>query len=202
MSIPGISGLGNLSSVESLLSTVLQSTGLVSNSSSTAATSTAQALDKSKLSPFASLVSQLQTLQQNNPSEYQQVTQQIATNLSSAAQSAQASGNTTLANQLSQLATDFQNASSSGQLPNLQDLANATSGHHHHHGHPASAESTSSSSDASTTDANSSSSSSSVLQQLLASMQSSATQNQSQSLNAMSIIENTLSSAGINISNS
>ena len=70
-------------------------------------------------------MSTLQQLQQSDPTKYQQVTQQIATNLQSAAQTAQAEGNTTAANQLNQLATDFTNASQSGQLPNVQDLAQA-----------------------------------------------------------------------------
>ncbi len=77
----------------------------------------------------------LQQLQQSNPTNYQQVTQQIATNLQAAAQTAQSEGNTTAANQLNQLATDFTNASTSGQLPNIQDLAQAMGGHHHHHHH-------------------------------------------------------------------
>lgn len=195
MSITGISASSNISSVESLLNTVLQGTG--SATASSAGTS-----DNAQLSPFAKLVSTLQALQQTNPSEYQQLTQQIATNLNAAAQSAQASGNTNLANQLSQLGTDFQNASTTGQLPNLQDLASATSSHHHH-AHAGAAHSCSGASD--TSDANAASasngSSSNALQQLLASFQT-ATQNQSQSLNPLSIIANTLSSARITISNS
>src|SRR5579864_7691526 len=72
---------------------------------------------------------------------YQQVTQQIATNLQNAAQTAQANGNSTAANQINQLAKDFTSASASGQLPNIQDLAQAIGGghHHHHHAHAASA---------------------------------------------------------------
>src|ERR1019366_2800930 len=44
-------------------------------------------------------------------------------------------GNTTAATQLNQLATDFTSASKSGQLPSVQDLAQAVGGHHHHHHH-------------------------------------------------------------------
>ena len=87
------------------------------------------------MSPFATILSELQQLQQSNPTQYQQVTQQISTNLQTAAQQATSEGNTSAANQLSQLSTDFSNASTSGQIPNVQDLAQAMSGHHHHGGH-------------------------------------------------------------------
>lgn len=92
-----------------------------------------QKSDQSQLSPFALIVTTLQQLQQSNPSQYQQLTQQIATNLQAAAKTAQADGNTAAAGQLNQLASDFTSASQSGQLPNLQDLAKAGGGHHHHH---------------------------------------------------------------------
>ncbi len=49
----------------------------------------------------------------------------MAINLQSVAQTATADGNTTAASQLRQLATDFTNASQSGQLPNIQDRAQA-----------------------------------------------------------------------------
>ena len=103
--------------------------------------STTQNADSSQLSPFAQLMSTLQQLQQSNPAQYQQVTQQISTNLQSAAQTATSNGNTAAATQLNQLSTDFANASQSGQLPNIQDLAQAVGGggHHHHHHHAASA---------------------------------------------------------------
>ena len=117
-----------------------------------ALSSVAQQPDNSRLSPFAQLMSTLQQLQQSDPAKYQQVTQQIATNLQSAAQTAQSDGNTTAATQLNQLAGDFTTASKSGQLPNIQDLAQAIGGghHHHHHAHAASADSDSTSSSAST----------------------------------------------------
>jgi len=81
-------------------------------------------------------MSSLQQLQQTNPSEYQQITQQISTNLASAAQTAQTDGNATAATSLNQLSTDFSSASKSDQLPSVQDLAQAIGGgHHHHHFH-------------------------------------------------------------------
>jgi hypothetical protein len=129
----------------------------------------------------------LQQLQQSDPTKYQQVTQQIATNLQAAAQTAQSSGNTTAATQLNQLATDFTNASKSGQLPNIQDAAQAMGGHHHRHHHHSGGTS-------------SSNSSNSTLDQLLAAFQTSGTQNDS--LDPMSIILNTLSTSGIGTTSS
>jgi len=129
--------INNISStLQSFLSTALQSAGLTGK---TSAASSTQPQDNGQLSPLARLMSTLQQLQQSDPAKYQQVTAQIATNLQNAAQTAQAEGNTTAASQLSQLATDFSTASKTGQLPNIQDLAQAIGGHHHghHHGHHA-----------------------------------------------------------------
>jgi hypothetical protein len=177
------SAIGILSSsVESILSSALQKVGLTSNAttsspSSIGGSTPAPQSDNSQLSPLGQVLSTLQQLQQSNPAEYKQVTQQIATNLTSAAQTAQSDGNTTAANQLTQLAGDFTNASTSGQLPNIQDLAQAVSGgsggHHHHHHH---SESSSSTSD--------------------------ATSSSSTSQNPLSIIANTLSSAGVTAASS
>jgi hypothetical protein len=188
--------------LQSVLTNAVQSSGLntntTANSSSVAgASSLALPTDNQQLSPFAQIVSQLQQLQQSDPTKYQQVTQQIATNLQSAAQTAQADGNTVAANQLTQLSTDFSNASTSGQLPNLQDLAQATTGHHHHgggghhHAHAAS------DSDSSSTDATSLTQ---TLSQLLSGLQTNGTTNGA--LDPMAIIMNTLSGAGVTGSNS
>ena len=195
--------INNLSSsyLQSAVAAALQNTSLATNTagnslSSTGVSSTGLQPDNQQLSPFAQLMSTLQQLQQSNPTEYQQITQQIATNLQSAAKTAQADGNTTAANQLNQLATDFTNASTSGQLPSIQDLAKAVGGHHHHHhSHAASSDADSNSSSSSS----SSSSTSQSLSQLLSAFQTNATQNDS--LNPMAIILNTLSSAGITSSN-
>ncbi len=130
--------------------------------------------DTNQLSPFAQVLSSLQQLEQSNLPQYQQVTQQIASHLQTASQSATAAGSTSLASQLTQLSSDFNNASTSGQLPDIQDLAQALGGggrlHHHHPGGPANASSPSGSGSSPDT-----------------------------SLNAQSIIDNTLSSAGIQI---
>jgi hypothetical protein len=180
-----ISSINNLSSsyLQQLLATNTNSTAKNQNGASTSSV-TAQP-ENSQLSPFAQLMSTLQQLQQTNPAEYKQVTAQIAANLQTAAQTATTEGNSSQATQLSQLANDFTSASQSGQLPNMQDLAQAIGGgHHHHHSHAAS-----SSSDSTST------STSSQLSQLLAAFQSNSAQNDA--TNPLAIITNTLSSAGI-----
>jgi len=167
----------------SVLSSGLQGANLSTSSG-------APGSNSGKLSPFAQLLSTLQQLDQSNPGQYQQVTKQIATNLQTAAATATKSGNSAEASQLSTLAKDFGSASQSGQLPNLQDLAAAIGGGHHLHGHASSTASTSSAGSASPTSPNA------TLQQLLASFQAGA--NQNNSTNPMSIVMSTLSSAGIN----
>jgi aromatic ring hydroxylase len=199
------SALTNLPSdyLQSLLNSSLQNAGSTANntndsSASTAASSLAEQSDNGGLSPFAQLMSTLQQLEQSNPTEYAQVTQQIATDLTAAGQTAQSEGNTTAANQLNQLATDFTNASTSGQLPNVQDLAQAVSGggHHHHHHHGGGSSSSSQSSASSTSAATTTTSNSvSQLNQLLSAFQ--ANGSQSDSLNPMTIIMNALANAGV-----
>ena len=200
--------IGNISCgyLQSILGTVLQNIGVTtsktgSGASSIGSTSSAQQPDTGQLSPFAQLTSTLQQLQQSNPTQYQQVTQQIATNLQSAAQTAQASGNSTAASQLNQLATDFTNASQSGQLPNPQDLAKAVFGHHHSHQPQAASAATDAGTSASSTSGGVSGSTSAnqTLSQLLSAIQSN--EPQSGSLNPMAIILNTLSSAGVSGAN-
>ena len=197
-----IGPIGNLASsyLQSILGTVLQGTGLSNKASSNSVSSSSlqSQSDSGQLSPFAQLLSTLQQLQQSNPTEYTQVTQQIATNLQSAASTATADGNTSAASLLNTLATDFTNASTSGQLPNVSDLAQAISGgghhHHHHGGHGASSSSTGSTSSTDST------SSTSAISQLLAAFQANATQNEQ--FNPLAIIPNALSTAGITGTNS
>jgi len=201
-----ISGIAS-SFLQSALSTALQNSGLTSattpkNLSTTGTSSVTPTADTQQLSPFAQMMSTLQQLQQTDPTKYKQVTGEIATNLQSAAQTAQLQGNSTAASQLTQLSTDFKSASTSGQLPNVQDLAQATGSHsvgghhHHHHAHPASTDSDSSST--TTSDSGSNSSLSQTLSQFLAAAQANGTQ--SDSLNPTAIILSTLSSAGISTS--
>jgi hypothetical protein len=188
--------------LQSIIGSALQGAGATNQantgSSAVSSSSPVQSSANSRLSPFAQLLNTLQQLQQTDPTRYQQVTGQIATNLQGAAQTAQSEGNTTAANQLNQLATDFTNASKSGQLPNVQDLAQAVGGHHHHHhSHAAAADPDSSSNTGATS--TSSTSPSQTLSQLLSAFQSNSTQ--AGALNPMSIILGTLSSAGITSSN-
>ncbi|HEV3201958.1 MAG TPA: hypothetical protein VGZ73_28870 [Bryobacteraceae bacterium] len=200
MSIGSINPLSS-GYLQSILTSAVQRSGLTTNKtdnslSGVGASSSSTGPDSTRLSPFAQMLSELQQLQQSDPTKYQQLTQQVATNLQSAAQTAQANGNTTAANQLNQLATDFTNASRSGQIPSIQDLAQAIGGHHHHHSHAAAADS------GGISGANSSSTSrsaSQALSQLLAAYQ--ANGGQTDPLNPMSIILNTLSNAGVSGSN-
>lgn len=121
-----ISSLYN-QNVSSVLANALQANSSTSASPSSGGTGQ---------SPFAQLLSSLQSLEQSNPAQYQQVTKQIATKLQTAAQTAQSTGNASQASELTQLSKDFSSASSSNQLPSIQDLAEAVNGgsaHHHHH---------------------------------------------------------------------
>jgi len=145
-----------------------------------------------QLSAFAQVLSTLQQLQQSNPTEYQQVTAQIATNLQTAAQAATTDGNTTQAAQLTQLATDFTSASENNTLPNIQGLAQAISGaegHHHHHHMQASSDSSSQTSLAYD-----------LSQQISAFLANATSSPQAGKLDPLSIIQNTLASAGVSLS--
>jgi hypothetical protein len=204
MNVNSLSSMISNPNIQSLISGAISSATNGGNTSSTSSISGSSTQDGSQLSPFAQILSTLQQLQQSNPTEYQQVTSQIATNLQSAAKTATADGDTSQANELNQLATDFQNASQNNTLPNVQDLAQALSGHgHHHHGHHASSTissstSTDTTSSTGTSTATSSASSSDPLSQLLSAFfgnQTSASQNTS--LDPMTIINNTLSSANL-----
>jgi hypothetical protein len=176
--------------VQSIFNNALPGAG--ASTSQTGGVGSTQQSDNSQLSPFSQVLTDLQQLQQNNPTQYQQVTQQIATNLQTAAQTASLQGNTNAASQLTKLAADFTNASASGQLPNIQDLAQAIGGHHHHHHHSGSgAQGSSSASSSNSISATNGTNAS----QLFSAFQSNASQ--SEALNPLSIIENTLSTAGI-----
>ncbi|HXK02066.1 MAG TPA: hypothetical protein VMS37_06665 [Verrucomicrobiae bacterium] len=176
--------------IQSVLGSALQ--GTASSASSTL--SPASQADSSSLSPFAQMLTTLQQLQQSDPAKYQQVTQQIAGNLQSASQTAQANGNTTAATQLAQLSADFSDASKSGQLPKIQDLAQAMGAMHHGHGHHHHRAEASSDSNASST--SDTSSSTSPLSQLLSAFQTNGAGN-SDTLNPLDIIMNTLSQSGV-----
>ena len=175
--------MGSISGISSSLlqSNLFQTTGLTGNTSTSSVSSNS---DNNQLSPLAKLLSDLQTLQQTDPAKYKDVTGQIAAKLKSAADADSASGNTTGASQLNQLATDFTTASTTGQLPDIQDLAKAAGGgHHHHHGHGGPPPTDSSDTTTDATAAN----------QLLSAYQNSQTQ--SSSANPLSIILDTLKSS-------
>lgn len=199
MSINSLSNLTNgYSYIQSLIGSALGNSNSVNNSNSTSSNSwLSSTQDNNALSPFAQMLSSLQQLQQSNPTEYQTVTQQIATNLQSAAQTAQSDGNTNAANQLNQLATDFSSASSSGQLPNVQDLAQAVGGGHHHGGHHHHFDASSSSSNSSDSTSGSTSTSSTSSNNSLSITQLLGNLQDNNQFNPTSIILNTLSNAGV-----
>jgi len=189
----GMSPVNPLSSnsyLQSILGKALQGTGVSTSNntgSSTSINASSLTPDNSQFSPVANLMNTLQQLQQNDPSKYQQVTAQIATNLQNAAQTAQTQGNTAAAGELSQLSSAFSQASQSGQLPGAQSLTQALGGHHHHHGHHHAESSSDATSSSSSTPSSSSTSS---------------TSSSSSSTNPFDIIMSTLSSAGITVSGS
>lgn len=154
--------------------------------------------DTNQLSPFAQILSGLQQVEQSNPPQYQEVTQRIAGDLQSASRSATSAGDTALGSQLTKLSTDFRNASTSGQLPNVQDMAQAIGGgsllHHPKAGGFLRSSVTSGSG------SNASYNTAGNLSKFLESPDASQTGGSADSsLNALSIIDNTLSSAGIQI---
>jgi hypothetical protein len=121
--------------VDSLLNNPVQGNsvqgGILTSSSTNSSngfSASSQSSDSSHLSPLAHIFSTLQQLQETNPARYQQVTQKIAVNLQNAAQTAEYDGNIPAASQLNQLATDFTDASTSGELPNIEDLASIIGG--------------------------------------------------------------------------
>jgi hypothetical protein len=191
MSISPVSGLSTsyLQSLMSMLGPSSSTSRTSGNTSGVNALGTSTQ-DSNQMSPFAQMLATLQQLQQSNPTQYAQVTGQISTNLTAAAKTAQSEGNTSAASQLNQLAADFSGASTSGQLPNIQDLAQAVGGHHHHHHAHGGASSTSGSS--ATTASGSTNES---LQQLFGSIASGSTANDA--FDPMSIISTTLSNAGL-----
>jgi hypothetical protein len=195
----GIGPLISLASglVESLFAKPPLSGASSTNSASTNTTATGGTQDTNQLSPFAQVLSSLQQLQHSNPSQYQQVTQQISTNLQTAAQSATTSGDTSLASQLTQLSTDFSGASTSGQLPNVQDLAQAIGGgHYHHHFHTG----TSGGDPAASTTNSNSTGTAEGLSQLIQALNPSQTGSiANNSLNPLSIIDNALSGSGVKV---
>ncbi len=200
-----MSAISSISSnyLQTAFSSAIQKQGIgdpLSGLLSTKSTSSTQKTDSGHLSPFAQIVTKLQDLQKSDPAKYQQVTAQIAANLQSAAQTAQANGNTAAATQLNTIASNISDASKSGQLPNFGDIAQAVSGGHrghHHRAHAAVSKPADSDGDNDgTKPAAPQSSSSQSLSQLFASFQPSSTGTNS-SFDPAAIIFSTLNSAGI-----
>ena len=212
MNVNSLSHIGSyLESVVSNTISGVTGASAASSTSSASGSSGASSVDQSlpqdgnpQLSPFAQVLSTLQQLQQSNPSEYQQVTSQIATNLQNASQTATSAGNTSQASELSQLASDFSNASQNNTLPNIQDLAQAIGaghGHHHQYGHSSDASSSSSATSGTSSNATSPGTPDSMLTQLISmffgSSNSATPTSTSNSLDPLSIINSTLTSAGV-----
>jgi hypothetical protein len=192
----------SISYLQSILSSALQSAKLKNSQSGTGVSSTAASpstpTDSSNLSPFSQVLSALQQLEQSDPTKYQQVAQQIAADLQSAAQTAQSDGNSKAAAELTQLAKDFTSAAKTGQLPSVQDLAKAIGGHHHH-SKSAQADSDGDGGAQSLSAANSSNSAGQTQSTILSAFQTNGSK--SDGTNPLSIILNTLSSAGLSVSN-
>ena len=117
------SAIGNVSSsnLQQVLASALQSAGITANSTGNAGATAASQSDSSRLSPSAQLANSLQQLQESNPTKYKQVTQQVAMNLQSAAQTAQSQG-IRRGKSTHPAGGRLHQRFRSGQLPNLQDL--------------------------------------------------------------------------------
>jgi hypothetical protein len=87
--------------------------------------------DPSQLSPMASLLNQLQQLQQTDPTKFKAVMSSIADTLKADAQNATGPQ----AQRLTDLANKFSDAAQTGKMPDLQPPGQqqGASGHHHHH---------------------------------------------------------------------
>jgi len=98
---------------------------------SSATTGSASTTDSTQLSPMATLLNQLQQLQQNDPTQFKSVMSNIADTLKADAQNATGPK----AQHLNDLADKFSQAAQTGQMPDLQPKGQAqgAAGHHHHH---------------------------------------------------------------------
>jgi hypothetical protein len=126
MTIGSISSANNASSLNPRLQiqeALDQAGGAPSGSTTNATAST-----NLSLSSFASILSQLSQIQQNNPTEFKEVTANIASTLQADASSATGSQDQALQN----LADKFQQASQTGSMSSLEPSKSA-SGHGHHH---------------------------------------------------------------------
>jgi hypothetical protein len=80
--------------------------------------------DNTQLSPFAQVLSTLQQLQQSNPTEYESFMSQIATNLTTAAQSATSSSTTMSTELTDMILAGYQGGSTSNSLNPMAIILN------------------------------------------------------------------------------
>jgi hypothetical protein len=99
-------------------------TATTTNASAASGTQT-QGNDTTSVSPLGQFASWLHGLSQQNPAEYQKVTNGISNGLQKAATVAQHNGNTTLASELNDLSSQFETASVNGQFPAASQLEQA-----------------------------------------------------------------------------
>lgn len=110
-----------LSSISSLLSSSqLESVTNKKSTSSTQGTSGLATDGPPGLSQMASLMKQLEDLQQSDPAKFKEVAAEIAQKLKDAAQAATESGDTQKAQALTDLADKFTTASEDGTMPDLR----------------------------------------------------------------------------------
>ena len=149
MSVSAVSNQNSLANLWQLLqtqaSTAVQAlNGGATSSSGTAATSATSSGVQTSISQAGQTIGQLAQLAQSNPTEFAQLTGNMATALQNLA------NNTTDPNQkayLDQLATQFQTASQTGNVSSLMPKGH----HHHHHGGAAPTSSSTSGQDSTST---------------------------------------------------
>jgi hypothetical protein len=139
MSISSIAGTAGNAAMQWLESLTNNSNTTGANSATSSASGT-NSNGSTQLSQVGQFFAKLESLAKNSPAEFKQLTAQISTELSSAAQQATGSAQTFL----QQLANNFKTASTTGSTASLQPNQQATSaiqgtqstgGHHHHHHH-------------------------------------------------------------------
>jgi hypothetical protein len=195
----------NVNSLHALSATRLSALQPYSSSGTTRTTGTSSLQvqsDGQELSPFARLLTKLQSLQQSDPTRYKELMQKIADRLKSAAATATEQGDSTAADSLTRLAQDFAAAATSGDLPGIEDLARAMGGPKGPQGPPPPPPPPPPDSDSdSTTDSTTTGSTGTdstvtdLLQQLIAALQAGSTRNSA--LDPMSIIDGVLQDSGI-----
>ena len=114
-----ISSIGSMSTLSQLLA----------NQTVTGTSTGGVASDSTDISPFASMMAQLQQLQQNDPAKFKSVMADVASTLQTDAQNA--TGSQAVA--LSSLASQFKFAAQTGQMPEQQSSGQSSGSHHHHH---------------------------------------------------------------------